>query len=128
MDAIHELLQSLGNHLWVAFAIGIAVWAPIAWFLILALFRPKARRVHLSIRIILFICGFVLSNIVYGMVVVTTWFNMDEWAYFRAHPDSLWYGGSICHLPPMWVQVMPFALLPVLFVLFSKFKNLLRAA
>jgi len=128
MDTFHELVQSLGNHLWVAFAIGLAIWLPITWFLILALFRPKASRLALPIRITLFLIGFVLADLIYGFVVIYTWWNMDEWSYFRAHPDSLFYSGNVCHLPPIWVQVMPIVLLPLLFFVFSKFRNQVRPA
>lgn len=128
MDAFHELIQSLGNHLWVAFAIGLAIWLPLTWFLIIALFRPKTHHLGLPIRITLFIFGFVLTDLIYGFAVIFTWWNIDEWSYFRSHPDSFFYLENVCHLPPLWVQVMPIVLLPLLFLVFFKFRNQFRPA
>lgn len=126
MDAIHEFLQSLGNHLEIATAIGLAIWAPIAWFLILALFRPKPNRLGLPFRITLFLLGFALSYFLYGLVVILTWSNMEKWAYFRTHPDSFMYEGNVCHLPPIWVKALPIAFLPLLLFLFFRVRTRFR--
>ena len=122
MDGIREVLHIPEANQIIAYSIGLAIWIPTAWFILLRLFPLQRMGRRLWIRVVLLIPALIISHLLFNLAVVTTWTWLDEWAFRKDYGNTFNPSAPNCHLLPGGIVLTPLFLLPVIGCIFGLFR------